>query len=77
VLVYFDINCQQDPHLYKSFGRFANYVTCGHCFTNIDLSSEQPARQQKTVMFENADKLNADISKDKRTVYRYERVVVL
>lgn len=45
-------------------------MSCGRCFTSVDLSSSLPAKQHKTVMFENADKLNADISKDKRTVYR-------
>lgn len=47
-----------------------NRMSFGYCFSSIDLSSKLPPKQHKTVMFENADKINADISKDKRTVYR-------
>mmetsp|Transcript_16927 Transcript_16927/g.25527 ORF Transcript_16927/g.25527 Transcript_16927/m.25527 type:complete len:542 (+) Transcript_16927:49-1674(+) len=64
----------QDPHLNRSFLRAMQWMGLGFCVgvsadTNLNRSFKE-----KTVMFENAEKTNADISKDKRTVYRYRRL---
>jgi hypothetical protein len=64
----------QDPHLSRSFRKGLHMIGLG-CLVGV--SAETDLRRgavEKTVMFENAQKTNADIAKDKKTVYRYHRL---
>lgn len=49
-------------------------IGLGFCCGVTDDTNLRRNSREKTVMFENAEKVNADISKDKRTVYRYHRL---
>jgi hypothetical protein len=64
----------QDPHLNRSLKGIFQSLGLG-CVVGI--TSETNLKRnaiEKTVMFENAEKTNADITKDKKTVYRYHRL---
>jgi hypothetical protein len=64
----------QDPHLSRAFKRFFQSIGLG-CLVGITSDTNlQRNPIEKTVMFENAEKTNADIAKDKKTVYRYHRL---
>mmetsp|Transcript_7626 Transcript_7626/g.11307 ORF Transcript_7626/g.11307 Transcript_7626/m.11307 type:complete len:552 (+) Transcript_7626:187-1842(+) len=64
----------QDPHLNRSFRRAMQLMGLGFCVGVTADTNLRRSSREKTVMFENAEKTNADISKDKRTVYRYRRL---
>jgi hypothetical protein len=64
----------QDPHLNRSFRFVFKSIGLGFCCGVSDDTNLRRNSREKTVMFENAEKVNADISKDKRTVYRYHRL---
>jgi hypothetical protein len=64
----------QDPHLSRSFRKFFHLLGLG-CLVGVSSETNlQRSAVEKTVMFENAQKTNADIAKDKKTVYRYHRL---
>lgn len=64
----------QDPHISRAFKRVLQYFGLG-CLVGITAETNlQRNAVEKTVMFENAEKTNADIAKDKKTVYRYHRL---
>ena len=64
----------QDPHISRSFKRAFQIIGLG-CLVGVSNDTNlRRNRVEKTVMFENAEKTNADITKDKKTVYRYHRL---
>jgi hypothetical protein len=64
----------QDPHLNRSLKGIFQSLGLG-CVVGITSDTNLKRNAiEKTVMFENAEKTNADISKDKKTVYRYHRL---
>lgn len=64
----------QDPHISRSFKRVFQLIGLG-CIVGVSKDTNLKRNHiEKTVMFENAEKTNADIAKDKKTVYRYHRL---
>jgi hypothetical protein len=64
----------QDPHLSRSFRKGLHMIGLG-CLVGVSAETDlRRSAVEKTVMFENAQKTNADIAKDKKTVYRYHRL---